>query len=138
MQNNIRDASVTKIVLPDIPAYCAFDIRFNRHTKHVSSASKKWLRRGIQMSQKKRRALDGLKCDVLASVCYPDAALPQLRVCTDFLTYLFFLDDISDEMDIQGTQDIADVVMNVLYHPHIRSSPSRVADLTREYVILPI
>ena len=123
---------VTKIVLPDIPSYCAFDVRFNRHAKRVSTVSRKWLRDGIELTEKKRRAFDGLKCDVLASVCYPDAAYPQLRVCTDFLAYLFHLDDISDEMDIHGTQDIADVVMDVLYHPHIRSSTSRVADLTRE------
>ena len=121
-----------KIILPDLLSYCAFNVRFNRYGKHVSDAAKKWLFAGLDLSEKRRRGFHGLKCGLLASLCYPDAAYPQLRVCADFLGYLFYLDDISDDMDIRGTQDIADVVMNTLYHPASTCSTSRVVRLTKK------
>ncbi|KAG7094685.1 Sesquiterpene synthase Agr1, variant 2 [Marasmius oreades] len=63
---------------------------------------------------------------------YPGAAYPQLRVCNDFLTYLFHLDNLSDDMDNQGTTNTGDVVMNALYHPGKYTSP-RVGKMTRDY-----
>jgi hypothetical protein len=122
----------TKIVLPDLISYCAFDIRLNRYGKRVATDTKKWLFSGLKLNEKRRRAFNGLKCGLLASMCYPDAAYPQLRVCTDFLGYLFHLDDISDEMDIRGTHDIANIVMNTIYHPVSRQANSRLARLTKE------
>jgi hypothetical protein len=74
-----------------VPSMFASTVPPNNQT-HL--ASKKSLSCGIEMSDKKRRALDG---DVIASVRYPNIALS---------------------------------------HPHILSSPSRVADLMREYVAL--
>lgn len=64
-------------------------------------------------------------------MCYPGAAYPQLRVCNDFLTYLFHLDNLSDDMDKSGTVTTADVVMNSLYHPG-QYQPSRIGKMTRE------
>jgi hypothetical protein len=63
-------------------------------------------------------------------MCYPDAGCPQLRVCNDFLTYLFHLDNLSDDMDDRSTKTTADVVLNALYHPHTDRSPARVGKMT--------
>ena len=65
-------------------------------------------------------------------MCYPTAAYPQLRVCNDFLTYLFHLDDLSDDME-EGATSTADVVNNALYHPSHHQT-SRIGKMTKESV----
>ena len=127
----------TKIIIPDLVSHCMFDIRVNRHRKQVSVETKKWLFKGDNLRGKKRDAYHGLKAGLLTSMCYPNAGCPQLRVCNDFLTYLFHLDNLSDDMDNRGTLVTADVVLNSLYHPHSFRSPARVGKMTRECVPLP-
>lgn len=85
---------------------------------------------------KKREAYHGLKAGLLVAQCYPDAAYSQLRVVNDFMTYLFHMDNLSDDMDNMGTLSTADEVLNSLYHPHTLRSSSRVGKMTREYVTL--
>ena len=41
----------------------------------------------------------------------------RLRVVSDFMYYLFRLDDISDGMVRSGTRGLADAVMNALWFP---------------------
>jgi hypothetical protein len=65
-------------------------------------------------------------------MCYPYADFDRLRVCCDFMNYLFHLDDLSDDMTHLGTRKIADDVMNTLYCPDAYESNSRVSTLTRE------
>jgi len=64
---------------------------------------------------------------------YPDAAYPQLRVCNDFLTYLFHLDNLSDDMSDRGTKSVGDAVMNALYHPKKYRATTRIGKMTQEY-----
>ncbi|KZP15764.1 terpenoid synthase [Athelia psychrophila] len=123
----------TKILLPDLVSHCNFAIRVNRHRKQAASASKRWLFRGDNLSSKKRQAFHGLKAGLLTSMCYPNAGYPQLRVCCDFMNYLFHLDNLSDDMDRNGTQTIADTVLNSLYHPTSYHSSSRVSRMTKDY-----
>ncbi|PPQ66010.1 hypothetical protein CVT24_011954 [Panaeolus cyanescens] len=124
--------SPTKIILPDLVSHCTFQLRQNRFRKQVTTETKKWLFKGDNLIGKKRNAYHGLKCGLLTSMCYPDAAYPQLRVTNDFLTYLFHLDNLSDDMDKSGTTTTADVVLNALYHPH-RYASERVGKMTRDY-----
>ena len=99
--------------------------------------TKKWLFKGDNLRGKKRDTYHGLKAGLLTSMCYPNAGCPQLRVCNDFLTYLFHLRNLSDDIDNRGTLVTADVVLNSLYHPHSFRSPARVGKMTRECVPLP-
>ncbi|KAF5381366.1 hypothetical protein D9615_008302 [Tricholomella constricta] len=131
--NNSPTAPVTKIVLPDLVSHCTFKKRVSRHRKQVTSETKRWLFKGGNLTGKKRDAFHGLKAGLLTAMCYPDAGCPQLRVCNDFLTYLFHLDNLSDDMDNRGTRSTADVVLNSLYHPHTYQSPARVGKMTRDY-----
>ncbi len=125
----------TKFILPDLVSHCTFDISVSRHRKQVTSETKRWLFTSGNLMGQKRANYHGLKCGLLSAMCYPGAACPQLRVCNDFLTYLFHLDNLSDDMDKSGTQTTADVVLNTLYHPHSYHSPTRVSKMTKEYVI---
>jgi hypothetical protein len=126
-----------QIFFPDLLSYCNFKLRYNRNGKRAATASKKWLLRGDSLSERRRRAFSGLKCGLLASMCYPDSAYPQLRVCNDFMNYLFHLDNLSDEMDIRGTKNTADVVMNALYYPDSPRNTSRLGKMTKESVVHP-
>lgn len=122
----------TKFLLPDLVSHCTFDIRVSRHRKQITTATKQWLFKDGNLLGRKREAYHGLKCGLLSSMCYPKAAAPQLRVCNDFLTYLFHLDNLSDDMDNRGTITTADVVLNSLYHPDTYQTPARVGKMTRE------
>ncbi|KAG6868137.1 hypothetical protein C0993_007260 [Termitomyces sp. T159_Od127] len=126
-------ASAAKITLPDLVSHCDFKLRCNRHRKQITRETKWWLFKGGNLNGKKRDAFHGLKAGLLTAMTYPDAAYPQLRVCNDFLTYLFHLDNLSDDMDNRGTRSTADVVLNSLYHPYSYRGSERVGKMTRDY-----
>lgn len=128
-------ASNNKIIIPDLVSHCTFPLRFNPHCKKVGVASEAWLMNGGNLSVKKQKAFRGLKGGLLTAMCYPDCGQTELRVCCDYLIYLFHLDNISDCMDGQGTNRTADVVMNSLYHAQKYQTNSRVGKMTKECVI---
>lgn len=122
-----------KIVLPDLVSHCTFPLRHSRHRKRITTETKRWLFKGDNLVGRAQDRYHGLKAGLLTSMCYPDAAYPQLRLCNDFLTYLFHLDNLSDDMDNRGTRSVANVVLNSLYHPKSYWSPERLGKMTREY-----
>ena len=65
-------------------------------------------------------------------MCYPYAGFDRLRVCCDFMNYLFHLDDLSDDMTHVDTRNVANDVMNSLYCHNTYESNTRVSTLTRE------
>lgn len=130
--------------LPDLISCCPFPLRCHPKAEAVTAASDRWLDTNCPgLSPKKRAALYALKCGMITAHCYPDADEERFRVVADFLIYLFHLDNISDKMAIQGTEQLADLVMNALWFPerympthhprkeHPIKEPS-VAKLTRE------
>lgn len=121
-----------KIIIPDLVSHCTFPVRCNRHHKQASVESKQWLFHGGNLDEKRRNAFHGLKAGYLTSMCYPNAGFPQLRVCCDFMNYLFHLDNISDDMNDQGTLGTAVQVLNVLYHPNQSRPATRVGRMTKE------
>lgn len=124
----------SKIIIPDLVSHCTIPVRLNPNWKLASVESKQWLFRGGDLSERKRDAFHGLKAGYLTSMCYPLAGYPQLRVCCDFMNYLFHLDNISDEMDHRGTLGTAINVMDPLYHPESSRPTTRVGKMTKEYV----
>ncbi|KIJ61808.1 hypothetical protein HYDPIDRAFT_95823 [Hydnomerulius pinastri MD-312] len=124
----------TKIVIPDLVSHCTFDLSKNRNHKLASRESKKWLFNGDpNLDEGSRRAFHGLKAGQLTAMCYPKAGYPQLRVCSDFMNWLFHLDNLSDDMDIRGIKDVANVVMNSLHHPHTYRSSTRLNRMTKDF-----
>ncbi|KIJ08221.1 hypothetical protein PAXINDRAFT_18633 [Paxillus involutus ATCC 200175] len=124
----------TKVVLPDLISYCPFDPHISRHHKLVSIESKRWLFNGIpHHNEQFRRETHGLKCGRFAARCYPNASYPQLRVCSDFLHWLFHIDDLSDDIDSHSIRNVSNVVMNSLYHPHTYRSSARLNWMTTDF-----
>ncbi|KIK65246.1 hypothetical protein GYMLUDRAFT_240536 [Collybiopsis luxurians FD-317 M1] len=104
---------------PDFYSRCSYALRFNRHEKAVSAETKQWFYRystGVTPPSELQN-FDAQKYALFASVCYPDAGHPQLRVCADFIAYLFHLDDLTDEMDDDGTRSTAEQIMNAFRDP---------------------
>jgi hypothetical protein len=134
MASSSHSAAPTRFILPDLVSHCDFKLHISRHRKQVTVETKKWLFKGDNVVGEKRQAYHGLNAGLLTAMCYPDAACPQLKLCNVFLTFLFHLDNLSDDMDNRGTRHVADVVLNSLYHPHTYNSPVRIGRMTREYV----
>ncbi|KIL61028.1 hypothetical protein M378DRAFT_167361 [Amanita muscaria Koide BX008] len=128
----VKKCSTTQIVLPDLVSHCDFRLRRSRFCKQVTTDTKKWLFKGDNLTGQKRDTFHGLKAGLLTSMCYPDAGYPQLRAVNDFLTFLFHLDNLSDDMDNRGTKAIADAVMNALYNPRTCSSRARVGRMAAD------
>ena len=125
-------SSPSKILIPDLVSHCSFQLRNNRHRKQATVECKRWLFRGGNLSQKKRDAFHGLKAGQLTAMCYTNAAFPQLRVCCDFMNWLFHLDNISDDMNHRGTMSTGVDIMNTLWLPERYRPVTRVGRMTQE------
>ncbi|KAF8137234.1 isoprenoid synthase domain-containing protein [Boletus edulis] len=126
--------SLTTIQLPDLVSHCTFDLHTDRNHKLVSIESKRWIFNGDpNLDEVARRAFHGLKAGKLAAMCYANAGYHQLRVCSDFLNWLFHLDNLSDDMDDRGIDNVANVVMNSIHHPHTYRCSARLNRMTRDF-----
>ncbi|EKM57990.1 uncharacterized protein PHACADRAFT_251936 [Phanerochaete carnosa HHB-10118-sp] len=126
-------SSSRKIAIPDLVSHCTFPLRNNRHRKQATTECKRWLFKGGNLSQKKRDAFHGLKAGLLTSMCYPNAAFPQLRVCCDFMNWLFHLDNISDDMNGRGTTNTGVDVMNALWLLDACRPTTRVGKMAKDF-----
>ena len=108
----------TSFILPDLVSHCHFPLTYHPDGDEVAAQSDRWLDLGCpELSPKKRKALYGLKAGELTAYCYPTCDKEHLRVVSDFMNYLFHLDNISDGMMKSDTDVLADVVMNALWYP---------------------
>lgn len=136
-------------ILPDLVSHCNFPLAYHPHGDSVAAASDKWLDRGCpELTPKKRKALYGLKAGELTAYCYPFCTEERLRVVSDFMNYLFHLDNISDGMLRHATEELSDVVMNAMWfsekyipthHPGKEQADEEASagKLAREYVKTP-
>ena len=70
----------------------------------------------------------------LACACYTLAPLHRLRVCCDFVNWLFHLDDLADDMDDRSTIAIGNEIMNTYHHPDTYNPMTHVGKLTKRFV----
>ncbi|TFK84898.1 terpenoid synthase [Polyporus arcularius HHB13444] len=125
------DSRPTRLFFPDLIAAFPYPLRVNRHGQRVSEESKQWLLAGCQLSKKRRAAFDGLKGGLLTAECYPLVDYDQLRVCCDFINYLFNLDDICEKMDSERAAITANELIGALRNPHDFRPTSAVGTLTQ-------
>ncbi|TBU35420.1 terpenoid synthase [Dichomitus squalens] len=105
-------------ILPDLVSHCSFPLAYHPHGDAVAAESVRWLDEGCpELSPKARKALYGLQAGELTAYCYPFCSTERLRVVSDFMNYLFHLDNVSDGMMRKGTEELADCVMNALWFP---------------------
>ncbi|KIK65237.1 hypothetical protein GYMLUDRAFT_240529 [Collybiopsis luxurians FD-317 M1] len=121
--------------LPDFFSRC-YALRFNRYEKAVSAETRQWFYRYCTgaIPSSELQNFDAQKYVLLASVCYPDAGHPQLRFCADFMAYLFHLDDLTDEMDDDGTRGTAEQIMDAFRDPSnaLQNNQPRICRMSAE------
>ncbi|KAF9556003.1 terpenoid synthase [Agrocybe pediades] len=106
----------TSFILPDLVSHCRFPLSYNKHGDEIAAQSVNWLDSNCpDLNAKQRKALRGLQAGELTAYCYNTASPERLRVVSDFMNYLFHLDNISDGMMTRETDVLADVVMNALW-----------------------
>ena len=70
----------------------------------------------------------------MACSAYPLAPLLKLRVCCDFLNWLFFIDDLSDDMEDKSTDAMGNEVMTTYHQPHAYDPETHVGKLAKRFV----
>ncbi|KAJ7883181.1 isoprenoid synthase domain-containing protein [Mycena olivaceomarginata] len=118
--------------LPNLLLICDFPLRMNRHRKQVAAETVRWILHGTSDTELTHK-VSGLKCGLLAAMCYPQAGFPQLRVCNDFLTFLFHIDDISDVMDSLEAKKTGDRIADYLRNPSSASTSSKEQKVAKDY-----
>ena len=115
-----KPSKPTHFVLPDLVGHCTFPLRAHPQGDAIAAESVLWLLDNcpeVADAPRARAALHGLRAGELTARCYPDCSAARLRVVSDFMYYLFHLDDISDGMVRRGTEGLEDAVMNALWFP---------------------
>ncbi|KAJ7029378.1 terpenoid synthase [Mycena alexandri] len=109
-------ATPTSFILPDLVSHCPFPLVYHPNGDAVAQESVDWLDTSCpDLSVKQRKALRGLKAGELTAYCYHTTQPERLRVISDFMNYLFHLDNISDGMMTRDTEVLSDSVMNALW-----------------------
>ncbi|KAI0368610.1 terpenoid synthase [Pilatotrama ljubarskyi] len=106
-----------KFLLPDLVSYCPYPQRSNPCGSSVARASETWLLAEADFTADRRAAFLGLRAGELTAACYPDADADHLQVASDFMNFLFTLDDWSDEFTAEDTYGLAECVMRALDDP---------------------
>ncbi|KAJ6501917.1 isoprenoid synthase domain-containing protein [Mycena sanguinolenta] len=115
---DLSKVAPTSFILPDLFSHCPFSPVYHPNGDAVAQQSVEWLESYCpELSEKQRKALRGLQAGKLTGYCYPTTSPEKLRVISDFLTYLFHLDNISDGMMTRDTEVLTDSVMNALWLP---------------------
>jgi hypothetical protein len=125
-----------QIVIPDLAAVCPFPLKVSPLYQAASVECRKWFFQSDPTpTDEKRAEYDSLNPALLAAVVYPDADDPRLQACIDFLAYIFYLDNLTDDMDNKGSRTVGDVIMNSFHHPSTSKSSVRLAVMGSEYVL---
>ncbi|KAH9838441.1 isoprenoid synthase domain-containing protein [Rhodofomes roseus] len=121
------------IKFPDLVKSIPFPLRLNPYTRFVSAESDAFIIEYAKFSEKQLTKFIGLNAGLLCGMCYAECEPEQLRVCSDFMSFLFNLDDWSDEFDTTGTKGLEEAVMNTLNHPDTYHSDSAAARTAKSW-----
>jgi hypothetical protein len=106
-------------VLPDLVSHCPFSPTYHVDGDAIAAESLNWiLSHSPHFTQSKVTAMHGLQAGELTAYCYNNCTSASLRVVSDFMNYLFHLDDVSDGYLARDAKGLADVVMNAFEWPH--------------------
>ena len=123
-----------KFVLPDLVSHCTYPLLLNQHCDRVARASEQWLLREANFSDARRDVFYGLKAGELTAACYPYADAYHLQVASDFMSYLFTLDDWSDQFNARDTHGLGHNVMSALRDPFAFETDKAAGKLAKWYV----
>lgn len=128
--SHLHDVDV--LILPDIHALIPYPARRHPHTDAVATASDDWLVSLAKYTPAQERNLRAVNSGLLIGRGFADSGPEQLRVISDYVHFLFHVDDWSDEQDGENTQNAATIIMNTLRHPTTYSSDTILGKLAKE------
>lgn len=103
----------TFFVLPDLVSHFPFSLTYHDNGDAVAAESLKWMLSYVpHFTQEKVSAMHGLQAGQLTAYCYNNCSSDRLRVVSDFINYLFHLDNVSDGYLARDAAGLADWVMN--------------------------
>ena len=109
--------SCAGFILPDLVSDCHYPLLLSPHCYNVARASEKWLLQGARLVEPRVTKFMGLKAGELTAACYPDADEFHLRVCSDFMNWLFNMDDWLDEFDVTDTWGMRECCIGAFRDP---------------------
>ena len=105
-------------VLPDLVNHCPFSLTYHDDGDAIAADSLEWIiSHSPHFTQKQVAATRGLQAGELTAYCYNNCASDRLRVVSDFMYYLFHLDDISDGHLARDAEGLGNCVMNAFEWP---------------------
>lgn len=112
------ESSSNGFILPDLVSDCHYPLFLSPHCYNVARASERWLLKGARLVEPRVTKFMGLKAGELTAACYPDADEFHLRVCSDFMNWLFNMDDWLDEFDVTDTWGMRECCIGAFRDPN--------------------
>jgi len=100
--------------LPDLHKKWPFPRTINVWHQDVSPVSADWVESFGLFSEAHKRRFRKFNCGLLASLAYPYHTKEELRPAADLMNVLFAMDDISDELTIDGIRNLSDICLDAL------------------------
>ncbi|TFY74596.1 hypothetical protein EWM64_g9415 [Hericium alpestre] len=118
LPSSSKSMHVSSFTLPDLVSHCTFPLTYHPAGDAVAKDSLAWLLSFTgHLSARKRGKMAHLLAGELTAYCYPNCPAFELRVVSDFMNYLFHLDDVSDGLIARDAGGLGRRVMHALEHP---------------------
>lgn len=104
-------------ILPDLFSDCRYPLRVNPHSHHISRASEQWLFTKLHVVEPEVAKFRALRIHDLIASCYPDADASHLRILSDFLNWIFTVDDYLDDRDVDDARGMRECCISALRDP---------------------
>ena len=131
IDNTSEDQHPVVLKFPDFVSPVPYPLRCHQQEYEVSRESEQWLLSMANFDEKQTKKFLSLNAGLLSGMCYIDCTFDELRVCTDFMNFLFTLDDWTDEFDTTGTRGLGECILNTLYHLDTYQSDTAAYRLTK-------
>ncbi|KAG2031498.1 isoprenoid synthase domain-containing protein [Suillus americanus] len=129
----LSNSEPTEFILPDLVSDIHYPLRLNPRYYPISRASEQWLLTGAHLTELEIITFMGLQAGELAAACFPDADAFHLRVCSDFLNWLFNMDDWMDEFDVDGTWGMRECCISAFRDPINSETEKLTAKMCKSY-----
>lgn len=104
-------------MLPDLFGNCRHPLRVNPHSHHVSRVSEKWLLTETHFVEPEISKFRALRIHDFSAYCYPDADASHFRVLSDFVNWMFMMDDYLDDRDVDDVRGMRECCISALRDP---------------------
>lgn len=121
---------------PDFFTRCPYKLGVNPATDPVTHNTEQWLLKEVDYDEEKRARFFKIRGGLLAGYCYPNTDAFHLQVASDFIEWIFYVDDMTDGYTRTEAGSLHDVIMACFRNPGKCEENLPVCRLAKEYVHL--